>query len=296
MGYQDRAAKSACGKCGREVLWHWESWVRPYFEKDWYCRCGARNWTGCYDEWPPVPRTLYVGSEKHQQLKLYPFPPEVPRAPWAQPYSIRSFVQQASRRLGGCLYETSEAGEVMGERVFSDRCVPSDASPYVDASHSCHMVAGWTIGEASCPLWERVAALCDTEIERRFLHWYLGLAKDRQFPMLIPQARIGIAERRRPDFVLFVPLQYWKYNWYAIQLDKAHSEDMAADELRDADIAMHGYRVIRLKPEATGYYEEVRGLVERIESEMKHAESDPWSVAVEVPVERFEEGEEEPPF
>ena len=39
----------------------------------------------------------------------------------------------------------------------------------------------------------------------KVLHQYLVYAK-HQFPMLLPQPRIGIAERRRPDFVAFVPL------------------------------------------------------------------------------------------
>jgi hypothetical protein len=57
------------------------------------------------------------------------------------------------------------------------------------------------------------------------------------------QARIGIAERRRPDFVLFVPLTYWNYKWYAIQLDAAHHAGFQEkDELRDAEIGVHRYR------------------------------------------------------
>jgi len=159
------------------------------------------------------------------------------------------------------------------------------------------MVGGWTKGKATCPLWEEVSKLCQTEIECKFLHWYLGLVKDRQFPMLIPQARIGIAERRRPDFVLFVPLQYWKYKWYAIQLDKAHGEGTAkSDELRDTEISIHGYEVIRLKPEDQGYLEEVKRLVEMIELEMGEAESNPWGVAVLAPTVLREEAEDQVPF
>ena len=90
----------------------------------------------------------------------------------------------------------------MGEPIFSDQCVEPERGWQDNEGEPCHMVAGFTIGQASCGLWERVKQLCQTEPERRFLQSYLGLAKDRQFPMLIPQARIGIAERRRPDFVL----------------------------------------------------------------------------------------------
>ena len=92
--------------------------------------------------------------------------------------------------------------------------------------------------------------------------------------MLIPQVRIGIAERRRPDFALFVPLQRWKYKWYAIQLDAAHSEAKAeADKLRDTEISMHGYEVIRFKSENQGYLEDVKRLVEMIEHDMEKAGS-----------------------
>ncbi len=159
------------------------------------------------------------------------------------------------------------------------------------------MVAGFTNGEESCALWKRVAALCQTEAERRFLHWYLGLAKDRHFPMLIPQARIGIGERRRTDFVLFVPLQYWKYKWYAVELDAAHpAEHVGSDDLRNAEIAVQGYEVLSLKPEKHGYFEEVRTLVERVEREMNAAEADVWQYAIDVPVRSFSEPEADLPF
>lgn len=288
MGYQHRVIVTKCGQCDSRVTYRWEEWSRPDTHlREWNCSsCGAHNTPGEYDQWPPVPRTLYLGHERHRQLKLYPVPPEFPNESWSQPYSIRSFVFQASRQLGGCKYSTSRTGEVMGESVFSDRCESGDY-PELAGPFNCRMVAGWTTGESTCPLWEQVSQLCQSNTETKFLHWYLGLAKDRQFPMLIPQARIGIAERRRPDFVLFVPVHYWKYNSYAIQLDGAHPEERAAaDELRDAEIAVHGYEVIKLKPEASGYYEEVRRLVERIESEMQWAETDPSRVATEVPLKR----------
>jgi len=104
--------------------------------------------------------------------------------------------------------------------------------------------------------------------------------------MLIPQVRIGIAQRRRPDFVLFVPLQKWKYKLYAIQLDAAHPQESAEkDELRDTEISMHGYEVISLKGENQGYWEDVRSLVEIIERDMEKVESDPSDVAVDLTVE-----------
>ena len=224
------------------------------------------------------------------QLKLYPVPPERPRGEWVQPYSIRSFTYQASRFFGGCLYESERRGDVWDEPVFMDQCGDLEGSwiPDPSARHHCHMVGGWTKGKVTCPLWEKVMALCQTDNERHFLHKYLSLAKDRQFPMLIPQVRLGIGERRRPDFVLFVPVHYWKYNWYAIQLDGGHPELRATeDKIRNADIAAYGYKVIEYKSSS---YEEVRRLVERVDQEMALAETNPVEVAVEVEAEI--EGEE----
>jgi very-short-patch-repair endonuclease len=79
-----------------------------------------------------------------------------------------------------------------------------------------------------------------------------------------------------------VPLSYWKYKWYAIELDHAHIGQREQDDLRNAEISFHGYEVVSLRPEAKGYYGEVKKLVERIEFDMAQAETDPWQVAFEV--------------
>jgi hypothetical protein len=39
--------------------------------------------------------------------------------------------------------------------------------------------------------------------------------------MLLPQARLGMGERRRPDFVVFIPVHFWNYKKLAIQLSIA---------------------------------------------------------------------------
>jgi len=133
--------------------------------------------------------------------------------------------------------------------------------------------------------------LCQTPAERRFLHRYLELAKDRHSPMLIPQVRIGIAQRRRPDFVVFVPLQKWKYKWYAIQLDAGHMPEKAeADKLRDTEISVQEYQIINFKPtENQGYLEHVRTLVEIIEQDMERIDSNPREVAIEIKVDSIED-------
>jgi hypothetical protein len=119
---------------------------------------------------------------------------------------------------------------------------------------------------------------------------YLKLVKHRQFPMILPQPAIGIADRRRPDFVAFVPLQYWHYQWVAIQLDASHTKEQAADDaMRDAQIAEQGYQVVPLRPKNTGYLEAVRRLVERFDALMKQADDDVWSVAAEAVVARTED-------
>ncbi|MBM4030106.1 MAG: hypothetical protein FJ280_32610 [Planctomycetes bacterium] len=144
-------------------------------------------------------------------------------------------------------------------------------------------------------MWKKVAALCQTESERNFLHTYLGFVKDRQFPMLLPQVWLGIADRRRPDFLAYVPEQYWRYKWFAVQLDAAHGdENKESDARRDAYVTEQNYAVASLRPLASGYLEEVRRLVEQFEVIMNSAEDDSWELAVPVDVARTEE--EELPF
>jgi hypothetical protein len=121
--------------------------------------------------------------------------------------------------------------------------------------------------------------------EQRFLWAYLSLVKGRNFPMILPQVRIGIAERRRPDFVAFVPLQYLKYKRYAIELDAAHGEEHAdRDALRDSELASEGYEVISLRPNQNKYFPEVQKLLERFYREMSEAETSQWELATEVNV------------
>lgn len=299
MGYQDAIFKAACVKCDSKVIWKWKlvrlgPLPREKFPQ-WECRrCSTVNAISNLDPWPPLPRDpLYIGCDKYKVVKLYPFPPDYTKESWATPFSIRSVFYQASRQLGGCIYHPSKDTEVMGKPVFSDQCHDEEDDPRWGLG-PCHMVSGWTKGQSTCSLWEKFSTLCQRDTERTFLHQYLRFVKDREFPMLIPQVRMGIAERRRPDFVLFIPLQYWKYKWLAIELDNAHGEEMAEeDELRDMEIALHGYEVIRLKPGAKGYLHEVQWLVEMVEGEMSEAESDSWGVAVQAPAHEVEEG---PPF
>jgi len=107
----------------------------------------------------------------------------------------------------------------------------------------------------------------------------MGLVKGRNFPMLIPQATIGIAERRRPDLVLYARLQSFKYKWYAIELDGAH---VGNNDDRDLELTTRGYEVLSFSPgSGVGYYAEVQRLLEKIQMDMTEADCDPAAVAIE---------------
>ena len=84
---------------------------------------------------------------------------------------------------------------------------------------------------------------------------------------------------------MFVPLQYYKYKRYAIELDGGHSDAQSiADKQRDTELAKEDYTVLSLRPSERGYFEEVQKLVERIDSEMSTAETQEWENAVEIKV------------
>jgi len=167
VGYWHRFLKATCGSCNRGVLWS----LRPnsILPTSWGCECGDRNYLDTIDPRPDVPLSIYIGSEKYRRLKLYPLPPAeypVMIEGWALPYSIRSFVAQASREYGGCVYEPRRRGEVFGEDVYADRCYDSREDWRDADSHNCHIVAGWTTGETTCNLWEMIAQLCERDYER----------------------------------------------------------------------------------------------------------------------------------
>ncbi len=299
MGYQHRARKATCGNCKKQVAWFWTG--DKTISNKWACDCGATNYLKELPDWPEIPRVLYIGPEKFQRFKVYPIPLGTANEEWAQPYSIRSFVYQASRAFGGCSYQCEKRGVVMDEIVFTDRCYEQVSDDWYSSeppdSWDCHMVGGWITGQETCPLWEQIAKLCQTDTERKFLHRYLGYVKDRLYPMLIPQTWVGIAERRRPDFVALVPLQYWNYKRVAIQLDGAHSLEQATDDsIRDNDVRSQGYEPINLKPNEKGYLEEVRRLVEQFENWMTLAQTSPWQVAVETKVTQTIKPEDAIPF
>jgi hypothetical protein len=228
---------------------------------------------------PNIPPMLYIGYDKNRQLQLFPTPPDNPSQD-CFPYSTRSFVHQAAQELGGCSYDCSPRGETLGEPVFTDMCGnrgDENEGGYQLRDRKCHILSGWSRAQTTCELWNLISTLCQTDYEKRFLHQYMGLVKGRNFPMLIPQARIGIAERRRPDFVLYAPIQYFKYRWYAIELDGAH---VGSDDDRNLELTSQGYEVLSFRPGAGGYYAEVQSLLEKVQMDMTEAERDRDAVAI----------------
>lgn len=183
----------------------------------------------------------------------------------------------------------------MDEEAFDDLC--DDGSDpgygfgsYEDTSHDCHILSGWMAGATSCPLWTELVGMCQTNEERSFLLEYHRFVKDRQFPALIPQVRIGIAERRRPDFVAFVPTTYWKYQKFAIELDAKHpttAVQKESDKARNKELMEAGYEVLSLK--ANPGFRDVQRLVEKFEQYITWAERAFDNLALELESEAIEE-------
>jgi hypothetical protein len=287
MGYFGQVFKAACGRCGSEVIWTRKD--GSHLPKEWQCSCDALNRLEHRELQPNIPPFFWLGHEHNRQMKLCAQSVETWGSPiqpnWTPPYSIRSFVLQASRHFKSCVYETCRQGESMGEPVFADTCLDwcPDGADVREYQHACHMVSGFTRGQETCPLWEEICSLCQTGGERQFLRVYLNIVKDRQFPMLIPQARVGIAETRRPDFVAFVPFHAMKYKWFAVELDQSHGAAMAErDDERDLELTELGFQVIRVKPPDGKTFRDVKKLIELFDQSMRRADSDAWKEKLHV--------------
>jgi hypothetical protein len=290
VGYQHYVYTYTCANCGREWLVNFENWNACTLSATGDCsECHATNTFRHQSIQPSLPAVLYIGYDKNRQLELFPVPPDA-HSPGYFPYSTRSFIHQASREFvhqvrdwSGCAYDCYPRGETLGEPVFNDVCNDMDQPGF--NGRKCHMLSGWTRGENACSLFHAIASLCQTDVEKKFLHQYMSLVKGRNFPMLIPQARVGIAERRRPDFVLFAPNTALRYDWYAIELDGSHE---GSDEERDKELKRQGYSVYSVRPGAKGYYEEVQRLLESVEVDMTIVEADPEGPAIKREVRSYE--------
>jgi hypothetical protein len=287
MAYQHRAYKSTCGACQQTFLWNWQSWKhKTVLPPSWECTsCGASNFIGGANPGPNVPRALSIGHDGKRQVEIYPVPPRLSSEPWALPYSIRSFVSQISLQLAGCFYACSRQDVIMDEAVFLDEC----RDPYAASGedwHKCHMLTGWTLGQAECGLWNILKTLCKTGAESQFLHDYFALVKGRNFPALIPRPMVDSNEGSRPAFSLYLPLQHFNYKWYAIELNGSRTDSFAYNEDRKLELSSLGYEILSCRTGANGGYgEAVVRLIEKIETEMTEADRNPWGVAIEVLVE-----------
>jgi|GEM_PF-3465684 len=287
MGYQHRAYKSTCGSCHQTFLWNWQSWkLKTVLPPSWDCTaCGATNFISGTSLGPNVPRAISMGHDESHQVAVYPSPPRLASEPWALPYSLRSFVSQVSLQLAGCFYACSRQDVVMDEPVFLDEC----RDPYAASGedwHKCHMLSGWTLGEAECGLWNILKTLSKTPAEVQFLYDYFALVRGRNFPALIPRPRVDATQGQRPDFALYLPLQHFNYKWYAIELNGKRNDSLAYNEARRDQLSALGYEILSCRAGANGgYLEAVRYLVDKIEAEMTEADRNPWGVAIEVLVE-----------
>jgi hypothetical protein len=280
MGYQQRIYRYTCPNCDKQ--WAHSSLMTPSFKAT--CSdCRAQNVMRPLSQWPDVPRSVYLGADNANVLKVYPVPPGHEDDPWADPYGVRSFVYQAAQHYNECTYQCESKGTLYGEEIFRDYCYPADGNINSEPTR-CSIMTGWSTGKVECGTWNKIRALCQTDSEKRFLQQFLGYVKDRPFPMLLPQVRVGIAERRRPDFVVFIPVQYWNYSKLAIQLDGSHPVDAEGDKSRDAYVAEAGYETMSVRPDEKGYLREVQRLVEHIDILMRLHETDTFEVATETSV------------
>src|SRR5215471_14756026 len=97
MGYLDRIYKFGCPNCGTQRV------VRPRDTPQYSgsCRqCDADIQLQPLRNLPPVPDMLFLGHDNRDQLRIYPVPPGKGHEPWADPYSIRSFLYQAMQHFG----------------------------------------------------------------------------------------------------------------------------------------------------------------------------------------------------
>lgn len=292
MGYNDHILSFRCGWCDAAMLFTPRS--NKIRQK---IRCSNCTSLSHFTNLPlfygeaNLPEKLLVGADHNNLLEISDVP-EID-SQWmsdmardAPPYSVRSFVSQASMRFKDCEYSWGR-DEMFGDGSEWHKCSTTTGST------SCHLMSGFSLGQSDCPLWKKIAGLCQTRDETWFLHQYLRYVRGRPFPMLIPQCRLGgITQGIRPDFVLFVPLQLLRYRWLAIQLDAKHPLAMAKqDEDRDARLQAEGYEVRVCRGNNGRYVNDVKSLVEDIERIMAIADSDPSSVAVPVSAVNHE-----PPF
>lgn len=240
---------------------------------------------------PNLPPVLYVGPERLRRIKLTPLPPpeviypghgensgwyggcdrchfrkgSLDHDPWMdcgfsrpremQPYSIRSVLAQLCLQEGfPCHYFVRATREDdFGNILWDEGCMKSCSDfDYGSHMHACHVANGWMHGKETCEGWEWIQKLCQSENEIRFLHQYLRLNHDREYPMPIPQTHVEVTEQIRVDFVLFVPITRFQWKWLAVEIDsEKYHRDLGKDARKAEKIANSGYDIHRLSAEKT---------------------------------------------
>jgi hypothetical protein len=150
LGYRDWVAKATCGKCKRVTRWHYrEAPGGRRVKLDWICSCGATNEFQQLPRWPNLPNPLYIGTDHSRLPRLHPVPPREVDEQWAAPYSVSSFVYHVSTKWGVAIMPVLTGGRSFDEIVYHDTCFEPSSR-----EHDCHILAGWSDGQVTCPLFE----------------------------------------------------------------------------------------------------------------------------------------------
>ena len=269
MGYWQESYDVNCSECGDVGTWIYTSRTStpPECSRCPKCGCYEIETTYSYPEQPPPPN-VYIGADKYKRIKLLPLPHGVSRL-WdgMQPYSVRSILYQLSREDGWPhRYHPDFHGlDKYGNYLWEDTCSErDDYGNWIDYGKCC-VATGWMTGEVTCKGWELIKGLCQTDAESAFLHDYLRYVKDREFPMLIPQAWLTWEERRRIDFMLYVPKTHHHWRKIAVQIDpKGSHKDSRRDEIRDLEIRAEGYDVLSYDTDELRI-EQVRKLISKVD-------------------------------
>ncbi|MFQ5884700.1 MAG: hypothetical protein ACE5IO_06335 [Thermoplasmata archaeon] len=290
MGYEDLYHEFKCENCGVRLSWFAPAlWTAGHLVRCPDCDKGFYIGAPPDPNLPPVlyagpeklarvkltplppKQVVYTGHGEYHSWKgagdcmACPFAIHVPASYGApvdcgsrqpeemQPFSVRAVLSQLAMRTDSpCRYFVlshgkDDFGNVQWEEGCMDPCSGCDYRPHMGP---CHLVSGWIHGEDTCEGWDYLGRLCQSDNERRFLHQYLRVNHDREYPMPIPQAHIEITERIRVDFVMFVPITRFKWKWLAIEIDseKWH-QDSDKEFQRNMLLESEGYEVIHLPAE-----------------------------------------------
>ena len=181
------------------------------------------------------------------------------------PYSVRSYILQMSQ-LGvvdeadrSCFYCCFDDGaDKFGTRFIRDICYPFheftdeywlEPKGRLEERYCCGFAKGWPNGAPTpgiCPLWDYHRERMQTQSERLFFFHYLLQNRDREAPMLLPQAWTDDTERHRADFMLFVEGQHaWRKIVVEI-LGPSHKgrEQLVKDAQRKRRTMLLGYEFI----------------------------------------------------